>query len=299
MKHLGKRPPVNRPTVDIGDFLRLDKIPDHPTHSPAPNLHFPMDRNDQAGCCVVAGLDHTLQTIDTALGGKRANWTDAQLLDLYRTQNPDFHSWDQGGTDADGGMVIQTFLEELVRRGEIVAFGKIDHRNDELMRAAIYVGLSIVTGEDLRAAQENQRIWAFVDGSPEWGGHCTCSVGYDEQYGYVVTWGEVLPITDSFKDHQMDEAWLVLTQAHLDHPGFRNAFDLAGFAAAVSDLTGGKVVVPVGPTPTPTPQPIPDGPALAAFPFSVADQWIARHSYTKREKVAKAAIAAWMKTYLS
>jgi hypothetical protein len=37
-------------------------------------------------------------------------------------------------------------------------------------------------------------------------------------------------------------------QEHVDHPSFRNHFDLVGFAQAVSEITGGKVVIPVNPT---------------------------------------------------
>jgi hypothetical protein len=46
----------------------------------------------------------------------------------------------------------------------------------------------------------------------------------------------------------MDECWFVLTQEHIDHPEFRNHFDLAGFSQAVSEITNGKIIIPINPT---------------------------------------------------
>lgn len=306
-KMLGKRPPVNRPTIRMAEFFRPEKLPDHPEVNHAPRLIWPMDRNDQAGVCVVAGLDHTLQVIAHHLGLRRENWSDNQILELYRTQNPDFHDWSQGNTDADQGMVIQTFLEEMVRRGEIVAFGRVDHDDPDIMRAATYIGLSIVTGAMLQEAQQDQEVWDYVKGSPSWGGHCTNTVGYASAspgQQEVITWGECVLVTDEFVSRQMDEAWMVVTQSMINHPDFRNAFDLRGFARTVRDLTDGKIDIPVpDPVPnnpivpiTPTPPPpVPSDPALDDFPFRQLDAWVNHPTRrdSKREREAREAYTAW------
>jgi hypothetical protein len=79
-------------------------------------------------------------------------------------------------------------------------------------------------------------------------------------------------MTEAFIAHQLDEAWFVLTQAHVDHPAFRAGYDVAGFAAAVAEMTGGRVVVPVpAPQPPPAPQPTPGPAPVPAVP---AD-WVA------------------------
>lgn len=310
-RKLGKKPPVNRPTVSMGDFFHLEKIPDHPTTSPAPDLPYPMDFNDVAGTCVVAGGDHSLQVIANHLGMRRENWSGNQIMELYRTQNPDFHSWDQGDTDADGGMVIQTFLEEMVRRGEIVAFGRVDHDNPEILRAATYIGLSLVTGSELQEAQQDQKVWDYVRGSGLWGGHCTNTVGYNKVTSTVVTWGELVPMTDSFVENRMDEAWMIITQSMINHPDFRNAFDLRGFSSAITDLTNGKVNVPVpDPVPnnpvrpiTPTPPPpVPVDPALDEFPFAkmnVLVDHVHKHRKSQPQYVKDAVDAydAWVSTH--
>lgn len=303
-RKLGKRPPKRKAAVNAGDFLLLGagQLPTHPIADPVPPLNYPMDRNDEAGDCVVAGLDHALQTIHAALGVHRDNWTDAQLLAHYQTQNPGFTSWAAGGSDVDGGMDIQTFLEHLVRTGDIVAFGKIDHRNEDLMKAAVWVGLAIVTGEDLQAAQQDQldqgKPWDYKP-SADWGGHCTTTVSYNgtpDTQG-VVTWGEVVQVTQAFIDRQLEEAWFILTKAQIQHPSFRNAFDLPGFAAAVSALTGGKVVVPVpAPTPVPVPAPVVPTPEVD-FPYAQLDAFAAHPYSIPKSKAAASAYKVWRQTH--
>jgi hypothetical protein len=302
-KKLGRRSPKLTPSVAVGDFLRLDaagQLPAHPDVDPVPPLTYPMDHNDTVGDCVVAGLDHALQTISAALGVQRANWTDEQLLAFYQTQNPGFTGWGDGGGPNDQGMDIQTFLEHLVKQGEIVAFGRLDHTNEQLLKAATWVAVAIVTGEDLTVSQQNQQVWDYVAGDADWGGHCTTTVAYtgSPDQEAVVSWGQVVETTEAFVSHQVSEAWLVLTEAHINHPTFRDNFDLAGFAQAISDVTGGKVVVPVPPAPTPeppaptppptptppepTPPPAPTPPPgpgpdpLADFPFHILDRWVKR-----------------------
>jgi hypothetical protein len=214
----------------------------------------------------------------------RANWTDGELLGFYQTQNPGFRTWADGGGNDDGGMEIQAFLSYLqTHAGVISGFGKLDPSDEELLKAATWVGLAIVTGEDLRKAQQTQKVWDYKAGSGEWGGHCTCQVSYagsPDTMGYV-TWGEVVQATQSFVTHQVDEAWFILTPAHIANPTFRNHFDLAGFAAAVRDITDGKIVIPVpGPSPVPSPVPSPLPDVLADFPFGALDVW-AQHPQSR------------------
>lgn len=258
-------------SVPFGQFVV--EIPPHPVASPAPDLTWPMDHNDQAGDCVVAGLDHALQAFADAFGLDRRNWTDTELLTLYQTQNPDFRSWADGGTWRDNGMYIQQFLEYLVSIGIVLAFGRVDHTNADELKAATWLGVAIVTGETLQEAQDTGRTWDYTPGSPDWGGHCTVTVGWEgmPDNDEIVSWGALYEMTRRFVTTRVDEAWFVLTRAHVDHPGFRAGYDLPGFAKAVADLTDGKVVVPVTPVPTPTPTPAPP-------PFSWLKTWW--HAFT-------------------
>lgn len=263
-RKLGARPEdTSRVKLPFAEFLRV--APTHPLVDEIPVLDYPMDRNDEAGDCVVAGGDHALQLILTQLTGSYTNWTDDQLLHAYQTQNPDFHSWADAETDADGGMVIAEFLSWMVKQGLILGYAKVDPQNDDEVRAAIYLGLAVVTGEDLQKAQQTGTTWDYVPGSPDWGGHCTVWGGYSTN-DQLVSWGSGgYRMTGAFIAHRVTEAYFVLTTAHVEHPGFRDGFDLPKFGAAYTAITGRPFPYPVTPSPTPPTPPTPD-PGAASFP---------------------------------
>lgn len=266
-KALGRRPAKNAPALRFADHLTA--VPDHPISELAPNLSWPMDHNDSVGCCVVAGLDHYRQVVYSSLGAPYTPWTDQQLLKLYQTQNPTFRSWQDGGTSRDQGMDVQTFLEYLVKQGAILGFAKVDHMNVEEMKAAIYLGLGVVTGEVLTRRNMTEQVWDYHPRDPQEGGHCTTSVGYTPAES-IVSWGALYSVTDAFLQHNIEEAWFVITQAHVDHPAFRAGFDLASFAAAYQEITGATFPVPVTPAPVPTPVPAPT-PAPSADVLAALD----------------------------
>lgn len=290
-KKLGVRPnDPSKPRAHLRDFLTV--VPDHPLTDAAPPLTYPMDKNDEWGDCVVAGADHALQVIYTLLAGPGSwtNWTDSQILDNYRTQNKNFDpsSTTHGpGSADDGGMIIQDFLSYLVKQEVILGFAAVDPKNTEELKAAIWLGVAIITGEDLQVAQQNQTVWDYVGGSGDWGTHCTTLVGYHPS-PTTVTWGELVDMTIAFIQHQMSEAWFIITKAHIEHPNFRAGFDLAKFAQAYTALT--ERPFPVDITDPPGPDPTPAG---GDFPWAVLDPWLADpHRYALTSKAAKA-IQAW------
>jgi hypothetical protein len=242
----------------------LAAVPSHPLVDlwPVSSTIWPMDRNDQAGDCVVAAVDHALQAIALLLGIPRTNWTDDQILAYYQTQNPNFRSWADSGGPNDQGMVIQDFLSYLVKTGVILGFGLVDHTNEEQLKAAAYLGLANVTGEILDVAQQTQQVWDYAKGSPVWGGHATCSIGYGDSQGKqtdlfrVVTWGSTLVATPSFFTKQVEEVYFILTNDLVAHPAFRENYSLNSFAAAFTSLTG-------RPFPVPTPTPPGPGPSVS------------------------------------
>lgn len=258
-RKLGKRQPIpGRRAVRFGEFVRA--VPPVPlADEPVDAVDFAMDLNDQFGTCVVAGFDHARQTITGLLTGHERRMTRAEIIEEYRTQNPGFDptlSADNPRQE-DNGMVIQTYLEHLVASGEILGFGKIDQSSEPELKAAVYLGLAIMIGVDLRRPQQDQTVWDDTGGE-DWGGHCVPWVGWRGSPDYLtcVTWAALLDMTQRFVRGRCDEAWFILLPEHVAHPGFREGFDLEGFAAAVSDLTDGKVVVPTTP-PAPAPGPPP------------------------------------------
>jgi len=292
---LGKRPErADKPKVAIAPFLlnygrEGFALPVFPDTVLPPVINYPMDHNDRVGDCVVAGGDHALKAIDFQLLGSYAQPDDAQLLRWYQTQNPGFRFWSDAGGSNDNGMVIADFLDLLIKEGKILAYGKIDTSSQAEVEAAIYLGLAIVVGATLTEANENSGFtWDYVPGSPEVGGHCFVWDGYWPPR--TITWGsDDYHTTGAFVQHQVDEAYFVLTQAHVDHPDFRNNFDLAGFAQVISEITDGKVVVPV----TPLPPVVTRTLTFTALEFADLSAWAkAPHWWRKATKAAKAVLAA-------
>lgn len=300
---LGRRPPSGKPAILLGDHLRA--IPTAPIADAAPNLDFGMDLNDQVGICVVAGArDHALQVINTALLGSYTPMTVDELVRDYQTQNPGFVLGDPNhgaGSADDQGMDIQTYLAYLVRQGVILGFAKVDHTNPAEMDAAVWLGLAIVTGETLTQQQmQTNQPWTIVPGEQPVGGHCTVTVGYpDGSTDTAVTWGTTVEMDEGFVGHAVEEAWFVVTQAHVDHPRFRGYIDWPSWCAAYTSLTGrpcpvvGPSPIPPLPAPPPSPPPTPIPPVDPDQQLVAAsDAWLAIHHRGPNRRFADA-VRAW------
>jgi hypothetical protein len=273
------RPRVAKPTLRLADFLRA--VPAHPitvdnTTSPAGDVVFGLDHNDQFGVCVPTGLDNLRRLVTKLLTGTQvdASWDDVQAW--YRTQNPDFDERDPGGP-GDQGMVIQDFLAWAVKQGLILGFAEVDAKDDEQVQAAIYLFLGLHCGAMLQLAQNAQTDtgrWDYDPDSGRWGGHCIVAPAYEAgALVDVITWRERVATTRAWRQNQLDEAYVVLLPEHVAHPGFRAGFDLPAFAAAFTQLTGRPFpsVPPAPPGPPPHP-----GALVAAARALAADQGVAR-----------------------
>ena len=249
----GKLAPINRKSVPFGKFVM--KLPVAPIVDLAPNYIYPMDGNDLVGDCVVAGWDHFRQVVTGLLCGEQKNFTQDEIWNFYKTQNPKFdpngtESTNGPGSSSDCGMNVQFFLEYLQSQKLILGFARINPANEAEMKSAIDLGLGIITGvvlTEVQMAQYENGYWENIPGSPIDGGHCIPLVGYtgNPDDFTCVTWGKLVNCTENFISKQMDEAWFVLMQEHVDHPNFRNHFDLQGFSDAVCAITEGKIVIPV------------------------------------------------------
>lgn len=266
-RKLGRRPEDrDKPKIALADVL-TDTLPPHPLVDGGPLLQFDMDRNDEAGDCVVAGVNHALQVIYSLLGVHFTPWTDEQVLAYYQTQNPDFRSWSDAGGPADRGMIVAQFLSYLVKQGVILGFAKVDHRNTEELQTAVYLGLALVSGANMQQAQQNGQVWDYDPKSPDWGGHCTAQDGYDANDYQTISWGsDKYRMTTAFMDKRVDEVYLLITQAHVDHASFRDGLSLDAFGKAFTALTHRPWTwSPAQPTPTPTPTPTPPSGGGASF----------------------------------
>lgn len=281
---LGRKPQIEgRKKLQFADFLKT--VPEHPivVDDTPTDLSFGMDLNDQYGDCVVAAWDHFQMVVEKLLTGSASPFTASELIDFYKTQNPGF-------PNQDDGMVIQTFLEYLVKNDYILGFAAVDVMNEEELKAAIYLGLSVVIGVDLDVAQQSQVIWDYKK-SAEWGGHCVNWVGYsgNPDNFTCITWGEELDMTINFIRHQCSEVWFILTQDHVNHLDFRKGFDLSKFAAAYTEITGATFPV-ISPKPPIVPPQV--DPADAALVEVLDSEGNHEHSWEELHHVGGNGIVA-------
>lgn len=270
---LGRAPKIpERAKLEFGNFLRAGAIPEHPLSvDDLTDVQFGLDMNDQYGDCVPTGFDNFRRMVTKLLTGTQVNANQDDIFRWYRTQNPNFDPAKYREQD-DQGMVIQYFLEELVKEGVILGFAAVDTKNSAEMQAALYLFLGLVIGVDLEVAQQGQTDHGFWDysASAEWGGHCVMVGAYTGASDECITWAERVRMTSKFIANQVDEAWAVILPEHVARPDFRAGFDLQKFAWAYESITGSSFPVEIAPVivpDPPTPAPNPDGPTPAPEPI--------------------------------
>ncbi len=243
---LGRRPPINAPALRLGAYL-TGTLPDN---APAVDHfarvdHWILGGNDRYGDCGPVSVANQRLLVTTYLTGKPQVASQAAIFDLYRRSgNPGFDP--ATGAD-DHGVVLQTMAEELTRGGiggvRALAVARVDHTSFVELRAAISIFGSVLFGVNLETAQQAQtdrHLWDYVPYSGEWGGHAILGGRYREAPDEtdVVTWAEVVGMTDAFMDNQLEEAWAVIWPEHLRSAAFVAGLSVADLATDWQALTG-------------------------------------------------------------
>ncbi|MCU1687790.1 MAG: hypothetical protein JWQ81_8529 [Amycolatopsis sp.] len=309
-RKLGKRPPKDAPALRAARFL-TGAVPAHP----ASVDHFSeitdwlMLDNDKYGDCGPAATGHQLMLDSKYLSAAEIVPSIADVLDFYkRSGNPDFDPNDPGGP-GDGGVDLQTMLEELVRNGigghKALGFAKVDTSNLDEVRAAVAVFGSLLLGVTLETAQQAQTdrgLWDYAK-SAVWGGHAVLAGRYTSAKTgddlAVITWGEIVGTTDAFWAHQVDEAWVVIWDYNVGTAEFQAGVDVAALAGDYFALTGRTFPVPVQP---PAPAPVPAPPVTPPAPVGDADSVLAAvlHPWVIERHVGQNhALATAAKTWLA
>lgn len=263
-RRLGRLAPKNAPALRLAPLL-TGVVPAHP----ATVEHFSkvadwgLYENDQYGDCGPTSAANDRKLVTKYLADAESSPSQDDVFDLYRRSgNPGFDPV----TDADdNGVDMQTMCEALVSGGiggvKALAFAKVDVTNLDEVKAAVAIFGSLLLGVNLQTAQQAQTDHGLWDYKPsgEWGGHAVLAGVYDSDgVGAdikVVTWGEVVGVTDAFWQHQVDEAWVVIWPEHLGQAGFLEGVGQAALAADYVALTGRPFPVQPNPSPAPTPTP--------------------------------------------
>jgi len=226
--------------------------------------------NDQYGDCVAVTWANMRRLITAELTSNEYYPTMSQVISLYKTQNPNFPT-------QDDGMDIQTCLEYLHKTGgpdgvKIVAFARVNFSDLEEVRAALAIFGSLWLGINVQKANMNQfnqgQPWDYVSGSANDGGHSIIGGGYTSIASNdvrFITWAEEAGFTDNFWNKQVEEAWAVIWPEQLGSVEFEQGIDMNQLAADYKQLTGSDLPIAPAPQP-PSPTPLPPDPSPAPNP---------------------------------
>jgi hypothetical protein len=161
----------------------------------------------------------------------------------------------------------------------IAMFAQVAHTNTDLVKWALDQLGALGLGVNLPASAQDQfgagQPWTVVEGSDIEGGHAIALVGYDADWWYIVTWGQVQKVAPAWFDKYVDEAWTVLSQDFINSvsgadPLGGTLYMLGQQFAAITSRPNPIPAPGPGPAPTPTPSPEPT-PAPVPVPDVHAD----------------------------
>lgn len=256
-----------RPATPAKQRLRLRDylLPAHPVSvNYLSGVQFGLYGNDRYGVCGPTSVANSRRLITAKLKGQMQAPTQDDVFDLYRRSgNPNFDP--ATGAD-DNGVNLQEMLHVVNVTGiggvKCIAFAAVDPSNIEELKAAIAIFGDVVFGVTLQTIQQSQTATGVWDYRPSrtWGGHAILGGAYQNNPEgiEVITWAQVVRMTDAFMLHQETEAWVVIWPEHLTDSGFLQGVNLAALAADYEAITGKKfpaIVPPPSPGPTPGPTP--------------------------------------------
>lgn len=175
---------------------------------------WPMNLNDQLGCCTASGSAHTAQMVNWYGQTQNAPVSDPDVLTMYKAI-----SGYNGSPRTDVGATLQDALSYWRKTGvggnKITAFAQVNSRDINLVKNCIAIFGSVFTGfnfaSDLMTQFEAGQPWTIPtsrQGQQIDGGHCVPIIGYDANYLTCITWGAVQKIDYKCFSKYWDEVWV-------------------------------------------------------------------------------------------
>jgi hypothetical protein len=244
---LGKnRPVTDDRTMRFANYVK-PALPSPPTAVEYGDqvTSWPMYYNDQYGDCTCAAAGHMIQ-----------NWT-ANATAEVTVPPPSVLTFYEHfvGTPPppDAGCDMLSVLKYWRRGGidshKVLAFTSIDLQNQAQAQSACWLFGSVYIGVALPdfATQGDMLTvpWMVPPGGPVGNaapnpdnGHCIPAVSYDADNLYVVTWGEIKPMSWGFYNAYADESFAVISQDFIEANGLNPAgFDLTALETDLKQVT--------------------------------------------------------------
>jgi hypothetical protein len=224
-------------------YMSRAKLPDiQPVSTPylAYKGDWGMALNDQLGDCVWAGAAHE-HIMWNAEVSKPVNFPDSSIIKAYH----DVAGYNPDDPNSDNGTIVRDAMGYRQRTGLVDASGivhklsaylQIKPQNIDELKMAVMLFDAVGIGIDFPDSamdQVNKGLpWTVVEGAKSDGGHYVPIVGYDQDWIYCITWGQVQKMSYEFYMEYNDEAWIPLSSDFLSVAGKSpEGFDIATLKA--------------------------------------------------------------------
>jgi hypothetical protein len=198
--------------------------------------------NDQVGDCTAAAVYHLIQ-LWLSNNSIAFTPTDAEAIALY-SNTSSYPNADDGAAEID---VLKYWAKTGVPTSigtDVVTFASLNPRDLNQLKLSIEWFGGAYLGVDLPiTAQDQTAEWDVVSTSGDgaagsWGGHAVCAVAYDQQTFTVVTWGQLMKVSNAFMQAYLEEAYAVVSQDWLVDSGISPpGLNWAGLMADMKALT--------------------------------------------------------------
>ena len=218
--------------------------------------------NDKIGDCNAVAWANQRRLVSSKLGSKELYPGLDQVLEFYKTQNPDFDPESQKfgpGSSADCGMSVQEGLHFLVKNGgpdgtRALAFAKVDVKIVQDVQAALatfgslWLGLGIKVLDNNKQEFDDGKPWTVSGDASKFGRHAVLAGGYNPEVQFV-TWGQTASFSQGYwaREDMVDEAWVVIWPEHVGTRRFMVGVNFQQLAEEFHELTGRNLDFPVAP----------------------------------------------------
>ena len=207
--------------------------------------------NDEWGCCVIAGGYHEHLLWNTEADRPFVATTANALATSSAITGFDPNAGPPGENPTDQGTDPRKAADYRRDTGIVDAHGQthkiagwvaVNPANRAHMLAAIHlfgaVGLAIAVPQSAEDQFHAGQPWTPVPGAEIIGGHYVPDVAYDTDWLYVVTWGQVQPMSWSFLGDYCQLALAYVSEDMLANGESPDGFDLAQLRADLAAVRG-------------------------------------------------------------
>lgn len=242
---LGKLPAIkNSVSFRLRDYLSLVTLPQVPVKGGYIGLaDNNMFGNDTVGDCTCADVGHSTLLWNRE-AGKTLNISTSNVLALYTAVSGynGTPQTDNGANMADVAKYHQNvgLEDESGNYHKIAAYMAVTPGNVEELKQSIYLFGACSIGWALPDSAQKQfqkgKPWSVVSGASIEGGHDTLAIGYDPDYLYIITWGQVQKVEYPFFAKYCDEGIVKLSEEMLTNGESLEGFNVAQLQEDLSQL---------------------------------------------------------------